>query len=307
VALLDSGEATLKRFYREGSKVRLQPANSTMQPRIVEAARQDKTLPPELRADLLECVARFCPSSASSMEAAAALARAAQAGLAGPDQQAPAPGSAAAAIRAALYKCFDHVHCAWINEDDVAALKLAAEKDLMGTFATLLACEGYKPDAEAFAKALDEVYHRVSAVAGPSEVENAPGAEDVLKVLIARLDGLRKEAGAIAEMAGARKDIAALAGQFLSAVNKEDRKAALACASAPMAAALEKLPSLRSAVGGAEVEKIEFRCVARFGAPDGKRFVDVQVAVTGKAGAPRERTARLGLEHTVEGWKITAP
>jgi len=37
VALLDSGEATLKRFYKEGSKVRLQPANRTMEPRIVDA------------------------------------------------------------------------------------------------------------------------------------------------------------------------------------------------------------------------------------------------------------------------------
>jgi repressor LexA len=39
VALLDSGEATLKRFYREGGKIRLQPANSTMQPRIVDGDR----------------------------------------------------------------------------------------------------------------------------------------------------------------------------------------------------------------------------------------------------------------------------
>src|SRR6266513_800791 len=39
VALLDSGEATLKRFYRDGSKIRLQPANSTMEPRIVDADR----------------------------------------------------------------------------------------------------------------------------------------------------------------------------------------------------------------------------------------------------------------------------
>jgi len=39
VALLDSGEATLKRFYREGHRIRLQPANSTMEPRIVEADR----------------------------------------------------------------------------------------------------------------------------------------------------------------------------------------------------------------------------------------------------------------------------
>ena len=37
VALLDSGEATLKRFYKEGKNVRLQPANSTMQPKIVPA------------------------------------------------------------------------------------------------------------------------------------------------------------------------------------------------------------------------------------------------------------------------------
>jgi repressor LexA len=39
VALLDTGEATLKRFYKEGSKIRLQPANSSMQPRIVDADR----------------------------------------------------------------------------------------------------------------------------------------------------------------------------------------------------------------------------------------------------------------------------
>ncbi len=37
VALLDTGEATLKRFYREGSKIRLQPANASMEPRIVDA------------------------------------------------------------------------------------------------------------------------------------------------------------------------------------------------------------------------------------------------------------------------------
>jgi repressor LexA len=40
VALLDTGEATLKRFYREGGgRIRLQPANSTMAPRIIEADR----------------------------------------------------------------------------------------------------------------------------------------------------------------------------------------------------------------------------------------------------------------------------
>jgi repressor LexA len=39
VALLDTGEATLKRFYKEGSRVRLQPANASMQPRVVEADR----------------------------------------------------------------------------------------------------------------------------------------------------------------------------------------------------------------------------------------------------------------------------
>lgn len=37
VALLNSGEATLKRFYKEGSRIRLQPANRTMEPRVVNA------------------------------------------------------------------------------------------------------------------------------------------------------------------------------------------------------------------------------------------------------------------------------
>lgn len=36
--LVDTNEATLKRFYREaGNKIRLQPANHTMEPRIVDA------------------------------------------------------------------------------------------------------------------------------------------------------------------------------------------------------------------------------------------------------------------------------
>src|SRR6204780_1727238 len=39
VALLDTGEAPLKRFYREGNRIRLQPANRDMEPRIVDADR----------------------------------------------------------------------------------------------------------------------------------------------------------------------------------------------------------------------------------------------------------------------------
>jgi repressor LexA len=38
VALVDGTDATLKRFYREGEKVRLQPSNAAMQPIIVPAA-----------------------------------------------------------------------------------------------------------------------------------------------------------------------------------------------------------------------------------------------------------------------------
>ncbi|HEX8915418.1 MAG TPA: transcriptional repressor LexA [Humisphaera sp.] len=40
VALIDGAEATLKRYYKEsGGRVRLQPANKTMEPRILEADR----------------------------------------------------------------------------------------------------------------------------------------------------------------------------------------------------------------------------------------------------------------------------
>lgn len=39
VALLDNSEATLKKFYREGDKVRLQPANMTLEPIRVPAER----------------------------------------------------------------------------------------------------------------------------------------------------------------------------------------------------------------------------------------------------------------------------
>ncbi len=39
VALLDTGETTLKKFYREGDRIRLQPANSSMEPIYVKEAR----------------------------------------------------------------------------------------------------------------------------------------------------------------------------------------------------------------------------------------------------------------------------
>lgn len=39
VALIDGSEATLKRFYRDGPTVRLQPAHPTMQPIVVPADR----------------------------------------------------------------------------------------------------------------------------------------------------------------------------------------------------------------------------------------------------------------------------
>jgi repressor LexA len=39
VALLDNGEATLKRFYREPDRIRLQPANPAMKPIYVDDVR----------------------------------------------------------------------------------------------------------------------------------------------------------------------------------------------------------------------------------------------------------------------------
>ena len=41
VALVDRSDATLKRFYREGESIRLQPSNVTMKPIIVPAASVD--------------------------------------------------------------------------------------------------------------------------------------------------------------------------------------------------------------------------------------------------------------------------
>jgi repressor LexA len=39
VALVDGSDATLKRFYREGDNIRLQPSNATMQPIMVHASQ----------------------------------------------------------------------------------------------------------------------------------------------------------------------------------------------------------------------------------------------------------------------------
>ena len=38
VALVDGAETTLKRFYKEGDRIRLQPSNAAMPPIIVSAA-----------------------------------------------------------------------------------------------------------------------------------------------------------------------------------------------------------------------------------------------------------------------------
>jgi repressor LexA len=39
VAILEGGEATLKRFYRDGGRVRLQPANAALAPIVVDSVR----------------------------------------------------------------------------------------------------------------------------------------------------------------------------------------------------------------------------------------------------------------------------
>ena len=39
VALVEGSDATLKRFYREGDKIRLQPSNSRMKPIVVPAGK----------------------------------------------------------------------------------------------------------------------------------------------------------------------------------------------------------------------------------------------------------------------------
>jgi repressor LexA len=41
VALVDGADATLKRFYKEGEKIRLQPSNAKMHPIIVHASKVD--------------------------------------------------------------------------------------------------------------------------------------------------------------------------------------------------------------------------------------------------------------------------
>jgi repressor LexA len=43
VALID-GEATLKRFFREGDHIRLQPENASLQPILVAADTQNVTI-----------------------------------------------------------------------------------------------------------------------------------------------------------------------------------------------------------------------------------------------------------------------
>ncbi len=281
--------------------------------RIISVAKADKPFSLALRAELLGVIAKHCPSSAGAMDAADALARLAEAGLLAPPGPAggaesapPRPEEAAAAIREALFLCFDHTYAAWITTDDVAALRQAASENLMGQFAYLQACAGQKPDAAALAKALAGVRARVAEGAGPREADNAPGADDLLKALLAQLDVLGQSAQALAELAGERKDIARLLQQFLSAVSREDRALAAASATPAMAKALEKLPSLRSAIGGAEVEKIEFQGIAAFGATGEKRSADARVLVTVK-GAAKARTARLALEKTADGWKIAVP
>lgn len=51
VAVLPDETATLKRFYREGAKVRLQPANATLEPRIVDSV--------EIRGVVLGVIRRY--------------------------------------------------------------------------------------------------------------------------------------------------------------------------------------------------------------------------------------------------------
>lgn len=265
-------------------------------------------LPQPLAIDLLGCIVQSCPSSFARMEAAILMSDLAKRDLGQNRSNAVTALAASDALRGALYNCFDHAHCAWITADDVLALQTAQNFNLLKDYIFLKALAMKDATAQSLDQSLDEISETLTNASAGNENPSSSGAQQAVDALAAQLKDCRASCGPILAFVQAYKEILALTKSFLAAVNAEDREAAAKCLTPKTAAELDKLPSLRQGIAGAEdVKQIQFQSISTPTITDSLYVVDVKLALVNSRAVVTDASATFIFTKTDAGWRIGRP
>jgi hypothetical protein len=191
------------------------------------------------------------------------------------------------------------------SEDAANALIIGVMATPAGSYFLVDAMASGAPDAEAIRKRAGEWLAQLAAVQraeDPAEIRRA--VETAAKAL----EALKAKAGLIAETAGQRLALEALAKKFLLAVNTENRAQALECLTAKSGEALAKAESLRAAFTGREDTKdVLYRGAGPAYSMGGREYVTVCYRIVDTAGRGASAAKEMSLVKTETGWLLGDP
>jgi len=266
----------------------------------------ERTCPTKLGVALLVAVSEKCPSASGRVVAAGRLleqcrpdAEGRQAAL-----EELSPGVAARAYEAALGRTLEML-AKGPSEDAANALVIGVTATPAGVYFLVDAMASGTPNAEAIRKRAGEWRAKVEAA---RRVEDPEAIRGAVETAAKALEALKAKAGLIAETAGQRLVLEALAKKFLLAVNTENRTQALECLTAKSGEALAKAESLRAAFTGREDTKdVLYRGVGPAYSLGGRDCVTVLYRIVDTAGRGASATKEMGLVRTETGWLLGVP
>jgi len=265
----------------------------------------EQTCPTQLGVALLVVAAEKCPSVSACASAAGRLVERCLPDAEGrkPPLEELSPGVAARAYEAALGRVLEML-AKGPSEDAANALIIGVMATPAASYFLVDAMASGAPEAAAVEKRAGEWRAKVEAARraeDPEEIRRA--VEMAIKVLKA----VKARAGQIAETAGQRLALEALAKKFLLAVNTENRAQALECLTAKSGEALAKAESLRAAFTGREDTKdVLYRGVGPVGL-GGREYVTVCYRIVDTAGRGASAAKEMGLVKTETGWQLGEP
>lgn len=262
--------------------------------------------PVKLGVAILETVAERCPSASGSVVAAGRLLERCLPDAEG--QRAAleelSPASAARAYEAALGRALEML-AKGPSEDAANALIIGVTATPAGSYLLVDAMASGAPDAGTIRKRAGEWITQLAAVQRAEDPEEIRGA---VETAAKALEALKAKAGKIAETAGQRLVLEALAKKFLLAVNTENRPQALECLTAKSGEALAKAESLRAAFTGREDTKdVLYRGVGPAYSLGGRDYVTMLYRIVDTAGRGAIAAKEMGLVKTETGWQLGNP
>jgi len=266
----------------------------------------ERTCPVKLGVAILETVAERCPSASVCAAAARRLVERCLPDAEG--RKAPleelSPGVAARAYEAALGRALEML-AKGPSEDAANALIIGVMATPAGSYFLVDAMASGAPDAEAIRKRAGEWRAKVEAARRAEDPEEIRGA---VETAAKALEAVKAKAGLIAETAGQRLALEALAKKFLLAVNTENRAQALECLTAKSGETLAKAESLRAAFTGREDTKdVLYRGTGPACRVGGREYVTVLYRIVDTAGRGASAAKEMGLVKTETGWQLGDP